>query len=189
MALSQKICKLILKAAGWTAESKVDVPKKCVFCVAPHTSNWDFLVGKIGYSSVGSVKPNFLIKSDWFRFPFNLFFGPMGGIPVYRDKKAGGSLVKAVIEQAKQRDSFQLAITPEGTRSKNPKWKHGFYHIAVGAGIPIFVVALDFKRKKVYIDHQAEITGDVEKDIKAIQQWYVDNDIQGKNPENFSIGE
>lgn len=188
MGLSRAICKLILKITGWTAECKTEVPDKCVFCVAPHTSNWDFLVGKIGYTAVGKVKPNFLIKSDWFKFPFNLFFGPMGGIPVYRDKKAGSnSLVKSVIEEANKRDKFQLAITPEGTRGQTTKWKRGFYHIAVGANIPIYLVALDFGRKRVFISHKAEITGDVDKDIKAIQQWYIDNDIKGKYPENFCV--
>ncbi len=188
MQISRKICQLILKLAGWTAESKVEIPNKCIFCVAPHTSNWDFWVGKIGYTAIGSVKPNFLIKSDWFRFPFNLFFGPMGGIPVYRDKKdSKGSLVKSVIEEANKRDKFQLAITPEGTRSSNGKWKRGFYHIAVGANLPIYIVALDFGRKKVYVSHKAEITGDADADIKAIQRWYVDNDIKGRYPEKFSI--
>lgn len=192
MSISQKICKLILKATGWTAETKIEIPKKCIFCVAPHTSNMDFWVGKIGYTSLGSVRPNFLIKSEWFRFPFNLFFGPIGGIPVYRNRnkdKKSSAMVDAIIEEAKKRDTFQLAITPEGTRSKNNKWKRGFYRIAKGANIPILIVALDFGRKKVYISHQAEITGDEDKDIKAIQRWYVDNDIKGKYPEKFSIEE
>lgn len=188
MGIAKKLCQLILKVTGWTAESKIEIPKKCIFCVAPHTSNMDFFIGKIGYTSLGNVRPNFLIKSEWFRFPFNLFFGPIGGIPVYRNKK-DKKMVDAIVEEAKKRDTFQLAITPEGTRSRNSKWKRGFYHIALGANIPIVIVALDFGRKRVYVSHQAEITGDADKDIKAIQRWYVDNDIKGKYPEKFAIEE
>lgn len=190
MSIGQKICKFLLKIAGWKAECRVEVPKKCVFCVAPHTSNWDFIIGKIGYKAVGGVKPNFLIKSEWFRFPFNLLFGPLGGIPVYRDKKeAKGSLIKSAIEQANSRETFHLAITPEGTRGTGNKWKRGFYHIATGANIPIMIVALDFGKKIVAVDHAFYPTGDVDADIKAIQKWYVDNDIKGKYPDNFIVEE
>lgn len=192
MWITRKICQLVLKVSGWTAECKVEVPQKCVFCVAPHTSNMDFWIAKIGYAALGQKRPNFLIKSDWFRFPFNLFFGPIGGIPVYRDKNDKnhkGSMVAQIIEEANKRDRFQLAITPEGTRSLNKKWKRGFYYIAKGANIPILVVALDFGRKQVYIDHVAQITEDADADIKAIQQWYVEHDIKGKYPEKFFIDE
>ena len=38
--------------AGWKLGpvDGVDLPK-CIVCVAPHTSNWDFIVGKLFYTS------------------------------------------------------------------------------------------------------------------------------------------
>ncbi|MBQ0030001.1 MAG: 1-acyl-sn-glycerol-3-phosphate acyltransferase [Paludibacteraceae bacterium] len=183
----KKLSKLILKLAGWKAYSNVEVAPKCVFCVAPHTSNWDFWIGKLAYSSMGGVRPNFLIKKEWFRFPFNLFFGPMGGIPVNRGAKS--SLTEAVIEEAKKLDRFQLAITPEGTRSANHEWKRGFYFIAKGANIPLYIVALDFGRKEAYISHEYKLTDDPDADLKAIQQWYIEHDIKGCHPEKFKTAE
>ena len=58
--------------AGWKLGSVdgVDLPK-CIVCVAPHTSNWDFIVGKLFYTSIG-CNAGFLIKKEWFFFPFHL---------------------------------------------------------------------------------------------------------------------
>ena len=189
MSISQSIAKLVLcKIMGWKAFSKLDkVPEKCVFCVAPHTSNWDFWIGKLGYAALGGVSPNFMIKKEWFRFPFNLFFGSIGGIPV--DRQGKHSMTEAIIEEVGKHDHFQLAITPEGTRSANPVWKRGFYFISKGANIPLIIAALDFGKKEVYLDHIFTPTDDAEADIKAIKKWYVDNNIQGKYPNRFKVGD
>lgn len=186
MSISQTISKSLLKAFGWKAYSKIEIPKKCVICIAPHTSNWDFWIGKLGYAAIGGVKPNFMIKQEWFRFPFNLFFGPIGGIPINR--KGSHSMTEATIEKAKECEKLQLGITPEGTRKAMPKWKHGFYYIAKGAAIPIVIAALDYKRKEVYLDHIFEPTDDAKADLWAIKNWYKDHDIEGCHPEKFAIG-
>lgn len=187
MSLSQKVANFIFtKIMGWKVYNKLGtVPSKCIFCIAPHTSNMDFWIGKIGYMALGGAKPNFMIKKEWFRFPFNLFFGPIGGIPVNRDGKH--SMTEAIIEEAKKLDRFQLAITPEGTRSLNNNWKRGFYYIAKGANIPLLIIAMDYGKKELYIDHQVEMTDDADADIKAIKEWYVKNNIQGKYPEKFGV--
>ena len=50
--MKRAISSFILRLFGWTVV--VDVPDypKCVICVAPHTSNWDFFIGKLAYLSV-----------------------------------------------------------------------------------------------------------------------------------------
>ena len=45
--------KFILRLIGWKISVKVPYYKKSVICVAPHTSNWDFIIGKIGYAATG----------------------------------------------------------------------------------------------------------------------------------------
>ena len=52
--MKKAISKAILRMAGWKLGSVdgVDLPK-CIVCVAPHTSNWDFIVGKLFYTSIG----------------------------------------------------------------------------------------------------------------------------------------
>ncbi len=63
---------------------------RSVICVAPHTSNWDFVLGKLAYASVGR-KAGFLMKESWFFFPLGYFFRAMGGIPVPRKGKTDHS--------------------------------------------------------------------------------------------------
>ena len=58
-----------------------------------------------------------------------------------------------------------LAITPEGTRSPNKKWKSGFYRIALKADIPIYLTFSDFKTKTAGFIGEFKPTGDFDKDI------------------------
>ena len=71
----QKLSKLILRMAGWKAYATVAEPQKSVICVAPHTSNWDFPIGKLAYVSLGR-KASFLIKDSWFFFPMGYLLRP-----------------------------------------------------------------------------------------------------------------
>lgn len=105
---------LILRAAGWHVNITVPPYPRSVICVAPHTSNWDFVLGKLAYASVGR-KAGFLMKESWFFFPLGYFFRAMGGIPVPRKGK-NGSLVNLMVEKFKASKSLSIAITPEGTR-------------------------------------------------------------------------
>ena len=79
------LCQLLLKIAGWTVDVTVPDYPKCIICVAPHTSNWDFILGKLAYGAVGR-KAGFLMKSSWFFFPLGCIFRAIGGIPVSRGK-------------------------------------------------------------------------------------------------------
>ena len=111
------IWRLALKVAGWTFDINAPAYDKCVICVAPHTSNWDFLLGLAAYRSVGR-KANFLMKSFWFFFPLKYLLSYFGGIPVYRSKgKHHESLTDKVISLFKQESYVNLAVTPEGTLS------------------------------------------------------------------------
>jgi 1-acyl-sn-glycerol-3-phosphate acyltransferase len=90
-------------------------------------------------------------------------------------------------ETAKQADVFRLCITPEGTRSKNPDWKKGFYFIALKAGIPILLYGLDYERKLIQCTKTIIPSGDLEADMRDIKVYF--KDFKGKKPENFTIGE
>lgn len=177
----QAICKTLLRWFGWKLASceGVELPK-CVICVAPHTSNWDFIVGKMFYTSIG-LTAGFLMKKDWFFFPLNFVFKSMGGIPVDRSKRT--SMTDQVINMFNTHERFQIAITPEGTRKKVTDWKKGFYFIAQGAKVPILLAYMDYAKKEVGILEVFHPTGDVESDIATIRYKY--KDIKGRHPENF----
>lgn len=167
---------------GWKAEVNVPDFDKCIVCAAPHTSNWDLFYGKLFYRAIGR-KTGFMMKKDWFVFPLGGMFRRMGGIPVDRKKRT--SLVDTMKQQIAESEKFQVAITPEGTRQANAKWKKGFYYIALGANIPIVLVSIDYKNKVIKMNEYLMPTGDIEADMKKIKAYY--KDCSGKHPELFDM--
>ena len=87
--MKKSLCRGILRMAGWRVEVAVPDYAKCVICVAPHTSNWDFIWGKLAYGALGR-KAGFLMKKEWFFFPLGNLFRAMGGIAV--DRRCATSL-------------------------------------------------------------------------------------------------
>ena len=75
---------------------------------------------------------------------------------------------------------FILLVTPEGTRKWTPRWKTGFYHIAVGAGVPIGLAYVDFEKKESGFGPTLIPTGTMEQDLQTIQEFYADK--KGKFP-------
>lgn len=164
-ALSRKV----LEWAGWSAEVTVPMHDKCIICVAPHTSNWDFILGELYYASQGR-KAGFLMKKEWFFWPLGPIFRSMGGIPVVRSRKT--SLTAQLVETAREAEYFNLAVTPEGTRKLVTTWKRGFYYIAQGAGIPIQLYAIDGKNKRIVCTKEIFPSGDVDADFREIMDYY-----------------
>ena len=175
---------LLYKRMGWTAEVTEDHPDKFIICLAPHTSNWDFLIGQL-YIGARGMQSNFLMKKEWFFWPFGTIFRRMGGIPVHRQKHT--SMTDSMAETAKAAKTFHLCITPEGTRSKNPEWKKGFYFIALKAGLPILLYGIDYEKKHIQCTKTIIPSGDLETDMREIKLYF--KDFKGKKPENFTIGE
>lgn len=178
----RKISTFILKKLGWTIKGNTDYPDKCILCVAPHTSNWDLLIGKLVYWSLDK-KASFLIKKTWFFFPMNIILNAIGGIPVDRSRKT--SLTDQMAYLFKTKDKFQLAITPEGTRKANSEWKRGFYYIALESKVPIVIVVLDYKKKEVNFRKVFHPTEDADRDMKKIQSYY--RGATAKHPERFAL--
>ena len=113
---------------GWRKEISERHPAKYVICLAPHTSNWDFLLG-LCYAKAEGISSRFLMKREWFFWPLGVLFKRLGGIPVWRDKHS--SMTDNLADYLKKEERCVLCVTPEGTRSLNPDWKKGFYFIAL----------------------------------------------------------
>lgn len=172
---------LILKLSGWKLKVSVPDYPKSIICVAPHTSNWDFILGKLAYSAIGR-KAGFLMKEAWFFFPLGLVFKAMGGIPVPRQK--GSDLVETIVNKFNESEKMSLAITPEGTRKRTTEWRKGFIYIALQAHIPIVMAYIDFGNKEIGITEAFSPTGDVEADLRYIKNFY--KQYKGKHPGNFA---
>ncbi|MBP3775899.1 MAG: 1-acyl-sn-glycerol-3-phosphate acyltransferase [Prevotella sp.] len=174
---------LLYKRMGWTAEVTVAHPDKYIICLAPHTSNWDFLLGQL-YSGAEGFKSNFLMKKEWFFWPLGPIFKKLGGIPVWRSKHT--SMTDNLAETARQAKTFHLCITPEGTRSANPDWKKGFYYIAQKAEMPILLYGVDYERKRIECTKTIIPNGNIDQQMREIKLYF--SKFKGKKPENFTIG-
>ena len=179
----QKICRTILfDWMGWKADVDQPIPDKCIICIAPHTSNWDFFIGKSYYTALGRTS-NFLMKKEWFFWPLGPLFRRMGGIPVERSRHT--SLTDQLAQRAMESARFSLAVTPEGTRSRNAEWKRGFYYIALKAQLPILLYGLDFGTKTIVCKRTLVPSGDVDADMRVIADYF--SHFKGKHPENFAL--
>ena len=181
----KKFCNwLLYKRWGWTAEVTEPHPDKFIICLAPHTSNWDFVMGQL-YIGARGMKSNFLMKKEWFFWPLGSLFRRLGGIPVYRQKHT--SMTDSMADTAKNSSEFHLCITPEGTRSLNADWKKGFYFIALKAELPILLYGLDYERRHIQCTKTIIPNGDLEGQMREIKMYY--KDFKGKYPANFTVGD
>lgn len=56
---------LLYRRMGWKTNITVAHPKKYIICLAPHTSNMDFLIGLL-FSRAENMSSGFLMKKEWF---------------------------------------------------------------------------------------------------------------------------
>lgn len=173
------ICKKLLSLAGWKVNLTVPDYPKMIYCVAPHTSNWDFLLCELAIHSVGR-SAGFLMKSSWFFFPMGCLFRALGGIPVERKNKKQ-SLTDVIIEKFRTSEQLRIAITPEGTRKATREWHTGFLRIAREAGVPICLAGIDFPSKTISATEIFIPTGDMAADMAAVKRFY--RSFTGKFPD------
>ena len=172
---------LIFKCTGWKIIGPHDYPKKCLIIAAPHTSNWDFFIGRC-YAYIIGITPNYLVKSELFLPVLATFLRWNGAIPVYR--KASNNVVEQVVNMFKDTKQLHFGIAPEGTRTNVVKWKTGFYFIAEAAKVPLLLLSIDYKKKEIGVLAEFMTTGDFEKDMFFIQQKYVS--VCGKITKNYN---
>ncbi len=179
----KSISKKILKLFGWKLVGAYPKLKKSIIVVAPHTSNWDFVLGKL-YMNVIGVSNKVLVKKELFFFPLNIILNIIGSIPIDRkDKK--NSIISQTVSLFKNSNEFCLVIAPEGTRKKQNNWKKGYLIIANKADVPVIVSYIDYKKKEIGITEIITDTSNIKDVMKKITDAY--RYINAKNPENFTL--
>ncbi len=179
---------LLLKIVGWKVvlHGDADNLNRCILVVAPHTHNSEYILGNLAYWKLG--KPlKVIIKDQHTKAWYGSVVKALGGIGIDRSQK--NDLVNFVAKQF-EKDSFSLVITPEGTRSWVPKWRKGFYHMALSAKVPIVLAAGDFKTKTIYLGYKisyerlTQIT--YEELLKEISDYFVAHEITPKIAANWN---
>ena len=171
-----------LKLTGWKVEGSLPPGcNKSVLIAAPHTSNWD-LPYTLMVAFALKLHIYWMGKEEIFKPPFCGLMMWLGGIPVQREKS--NNLVAASVAAIKAANGpLQLIVPPEGTRSKTRYWKSGFYHIAVGADVPIVMAYMDDEKKISGLGPVFQPTGAIEADMAAIKTFYAP--FKGKNADQY----
>jgi 1-acyl-sn-glycerol-3-phosphate acyltransferase len=163
-----------MKLTGWRAEGSFpfEIPR-FVLVGAHHTSNWDVFYGAICVYSLGLFdhwKPLVITKMQAMTGWMGVAMRRMGGLGI--DRSRPNQLVQQVIEQLKGPERVVLVISPEGARKKTDYWKSGFYHIALGAQVPLVLATLNYARKLFIASPPLYLSGDVESDLAQIRAFY-----------------
>jgi len=178
--LSKKALRLI----GWHTSGKLPQGiRQAVLIVAPHTSYWDFVIGRLTFWA-SHVNVRFLIKKEVFIFPIGFLLMKLGGIPVARGKRKN-MMIDQVVDLFRENEDFVMVITPEGTRRQVRQWKKGFYMIAVKAAVPIALGFIDYSKKTGGIGPVIQPTGNFDKDMDFITDFYKDK--TPRHPERFHL--
>lgn len=164
---------------GWKIVGTIDENiKKCVMMIMPHTSAHDFYLGVFTRAITG-LEMNFVGKKELFAFPLGYYFRYMGGEPL--DRKGGINKVDLIAAIFSRRETFRLAVAPEGTRNKVDQLKTGFYYIALKANVPIVPVAFNFGKKEVNLGAPLMPIGNIEEDLTILKKHF--KGVEGKIPE------
>lgn len=168
-ALRAAVGRFTLRLLGWEIEGNLPDLPKMVIIGAPHSSNWDFVLGIAAVFAM-RLDLRFLGKAEVFRWPLGVLMRRFGGTPVNRAHPEG--IVQETVALIKTSPAFILAMAPEGTRRPVERWKTGFYRIAMAAGIPIVAGYFDNSRKRVGFGQVFHPTGNIEAEIDQMRAYY-----------------
>ncbi|HHL43843.1 MAG TPA: glycerol acyltransferase [Hellea balneolensis] len=167
--------RVLMKMLGYHFEGRFPDEKKMVLIASPHTTAKDLALAIATILSLG-VKINFMMKKEAFVFPLKGLFVKLGGIPV--DRANPKRVTIQILKTFRDSDKMWLAILPEGTRQSVDSWKTGFKRIADKAGVPIFIMGVDSRKKALVFDRLMKEDETIE-DVRL----YSKDKFTGINPE------
>ncbi len=164
------LARALLRLMGWRVVFDGLPTLQGVAVVYPHTSNWDFIAGILAKWAIG-IPARFWAKDSLFKVPL---FGPwlrwVGGLAIDRSAANGavGQMVDTFRQHASRGQLLWLGLAPEGTRKWTPGWRSGFYQVALGAGVPIGIVRLDWGRRELRFVEFLTLSGDEKADFEQL---------------------
>lgn len=161
--------RVLLRLLRWRFVGEFPNRSRMVLIVAPHSSNWDFIVGVAVMFALG-FEARWVGKKELFRWPLGVLMRWLGGIPVDRSSPQG--LVGQLRDTLGRQDRFIIGITPEGTRKRVAEWKTGFYHIARDMDLPIAPAYFDNVAREVGFFPVMIPGDDASREIAAIRALY-----------------
>lgn len=159
----------VLATLGWQAEGELANREKLVLSVAPHTSNWDFILGVFVLFTL-RLNISYFGKHTLFYPPLGWFMRMIGGIPVRRSKAHG--LVQDIASKIKAARQLVMVIAPEGTRKAVFPWRKGFIQIAKHAKVGVQLIGFDYQRKMIIFGPVLDNIDDIDDAMCLVYKFY-----------------
>lgn len=180
--MMQKVARFFFeKLLRWHITTDYPAVEKSIIVVAPHTSMWDAILGKLVLLSYG-LKHKMLSKESLFVFPLSIFMRWFGSIPVKKHDRRSLYQLVDLLEASK---TMHLVICPEGTRRAVHNWNLGFCLIARMTNVPVYAVYIDYKKKEIGVKGEV-IT---EKSQALINLRHFFQHVTAKYPSRFLLPE
>ena len=177
--ISQWIGRTVLKSMGWKVAGSIPNEKRILIVAAPHTSNWDFVIG-MGALLGLNAKIRWIGKHTLFKPGISWFLRWLGGIPVNRKNPA--SFIEDISNMIKKDRGLMIGVAPEGTRKKINRWKTGFLRIAKTTQSKILFISIDAPSKTIKIASTLFTpTEDKENDLEFVKSYF--RNFKGINPD------
>lgn len=173
-AFSRGLARLFLRLLGWRITGSLPDLPKLVLIGAPHTSNWDGVLGLATLMALG-LRAATMIKDSAFEGPLGLLLRWFGAIPIKRASPKG--VVEQSIDAFASKPQCLLLIAPEGTRDGAEDWKRGFWRIAQGAGVPVLPAAIDYRAKTIHFGPPLMPGDDYAADLATLLAFYVEHSL------------
>jgi len=178
--MTRALGRRMLRLLRWRIEGQIPNREKILAIAAPHTTGWDFGIALVALLALG-IRVSWM-GADWVvRLPL---MRAIGGVSVSRGTRSG--MVPQIVAKFTENRRFALGLSPEGSRKKVTPWKTGFYHIATGANVPILLIALDQKYKRIEIGPLIQPTGNYEADMELLIKPFFAGFID-QVPDRFSF--
>lgn len=176
--MKKALATIVLFVFGWKTKFPTEFRfPKMLMIAAPYTSNWDFVFTFAAYWKQ-DIYPQFVFYDPIIKGIPAKILEMIGGIAIEKD------LIEKSVSLFESKNSCTQIIAPEGTTSKVEKWKTGFYQIAKQADVPICLCFLDYEKKIAGIGDMLNMSGNFDKDMKYIENFYANS--KPKHPKRYN---
>lgn len=169
-AFTRWLGRSVLRLGGWTMEGDFPDEPKLVIIAAPHSSGWDAVWGLAAKIAMG-IRIVVIGKQELFFWPLGWLLRKLGAVPVDRARAHG--VVDQVVERFAHSETMWFVLAPEGTRKRVERWKSGFWHVAVDAGVPVLCAYFHYPTRTIGIGPVMHMSGDLKQDMARVRAFYV----------------
>jgi hypothetical protein len=146
MTFIQLLYRLLMLICGWKPlERRIINEMKVIkraLVIYPHTSYWD-AVTILVYKYAFNLNTVHVVVHAGAYYKYPKLMKLLNALPATPRERNNGGFVNETVGYFQNKCEYYLFISPKGTLKKDP-WRSGYYHIAKGLNLPIYVIGFDY---------------------------------------------